>query len=101
MLCPGDGAKVIEVTYTVQTTGGDAQNHDLILEHGLAGAGAALTATTSIANDNAAGVISTFPGLDTAGQPNTVLGTMIQVQATEAGAISNGLILDISVLWEL
>lgn len=101
MLCPGDGAKVVTLVYTVQTTGGDAQNHALTLEHGLTTDGVALSEGTLVANDDAAGVITTGIALAPTAQPNTVYGTMIQIRNVEGGAISNGLILDVSVLWEL
>jgi len=101
MVCPGDGAKVVEVAYTVSTTGGDAENHSLVLEHGLGAAGAALTPTSVHANDDADGVIVTAKGLQPQDQPDTVFGTKIQIRNTEDGAIANGLILDVLVIWEL
>lgn len=101
MLCPEDDAHVVHITYTVQTTGGDSENHQLVLEHGLGAAGVALTASINVANDAAAGAIVTGDGLAYASQPATVRGTQIQILNTEGGAISNGLILDVSILWEL
>ena len=101
MLCPGDGAKVVRVSYTMKTAGTGSENHDIDLEHGLAAAGVALTGTISVLADAAAGVIVTGDGLDFAAQPATVEGTVIQVKNVEAGAISDGAILDISVLWQL
>ncbi len=101
MLCPGDGATVVRVSYTILTAGTGTQNHDLDLEHGLAGAGVALTPTISVLADAAAGTIVTGDGLEQDAQPATAEGTQIQIKNVEAGAISNGAILDVSVLWQL
>ena len=101
MLCPGDGAKVVTVTFTTQTAGDNAQNHGLVLEHGLTTDGVALTPSIKVLANAVAGTIVTGGGLSPQGQPNTVYGTQIQIQSTEDGAIGNGAILDISVLWEL
>ncbi len=55
MLCPGDGATVVSVSYTMLTAGTGTQNHNLDLEHGLGSAGAALTPTIDVLADAAAG----------------------------------------------
>ena len=101
MLCPGDNAKVVRVSYTMQTAGTGSENHNLTLEHGLAAAGVALTPIIDVLADAAAGVIVTGDGLEFDDQPNTIEGTMIQILNAEEGAISDGAILDISVLWQL
>ena len=101
MLCPADGAKVVRVSYTVLTTGGEDIAHQLELEHGLAAAGVALTPVIDVANDDAAGVVTSGDGLQPGDQPDTVEGTQIQVKTVEASDIANGLILDVSVLWQL
>ena len=101
MLCPGDAAKVVRVSYTMRTAGTGTQNHNLILEHGLAGAGAALTGTIDVLADAAAGTIVTGDGLEFGAQPATLEGTVIQILNAEEGAISDGAILDILILWQL
>ena len=102
MLCPTDGAKVVSVSYTIQTAGvGAAANHNLDLEQGLAGAGEALTGTIAVDADAAAGTIVTGNGLEFSQQPITQEGRVIQVKNAESAAISTGAILDISVLWQL
>ena len=101
MLCPGDGATVVRVSYTMLTAGTGTENHNLDLEHGLAGAGVALTPTIDVLADAAAGTIVTGDGLVHDAQPATVEGTQIQIKNVEEGAISNGAILDVSVLWQL
>ncbi len=102
MLCPGDGAKVVRVSYTMETAGtGAAANHNLTLEHGLAAAGVAMTPIIAVDADAVDGVIVTGNGLDSAVHPDTVEGTQIQIKNVESAAISDGAILDVSVLWQL
>ena len=101
MLCPGDGATVVRVSYTTLTAGAETENHNLDLEHGLGSAGVALTPTIDVVSDAAAGTIVTGDGLIQDAQPDTVEGTQIQIKNVEEGAISNGAILDVSVLWQL
>lgn len=102
MICPQDGAHVAHVTYTIMTAGtGSGANHELILEHGLGAAGAALTGQVDVDADAVAGVITEGDGLAYASQPTTVRGTMIQILNAESASITTGAILDIVVLWEL
>ena len=101
MLCPGDGAKVVRVSYTMRTAGTGSENHNLFLEHGLDAVGVGLTGQIDVLADAVAGVIVTGDGLEFGAQPETVEGTVIQVKNIEEGAISDGATLDISVLWQL
>jgi len=101
MLCPGDGAKVVRVSITIRTAGTGSFNHELILEHGLAAAGVALTPQIDVLADAAAGVIVTGSGLQPADQAATIEGTTIQFLNAESGSITDGAIVDVSVLWEL
>ena len=102
MLCPGDSAKVIRVSYTIVTAGSNgAAAHQLLLEHGLGAAGVALTAQINVVASAVAGTIVTGDGLPVNEQVDTTEGTVIQLNNTESAGISLGAILDISVLWEL
>lgn len=102
MLCPNDGAKVINVQFTMHTAGtGSAANHDLILEHGAGAAGVALTTTVALDADGAAGLIVEGVGLSPESQPDTVKGTTIQILNAESAAISDGAIINVSILWQL
>ncbi len=101
MLCPGEGAMVVRVSYTMKTPGTGTQNHNLTLEHGLGAAGVALTGIIDVLADAVAGIIVTGDGLPYQSHPLTVEGTQIQILNAEEGAISDGAILDISILWQL
>ena len=104
MVCPGDGAKVVSVSATIKTVGVGDENHNLILEHGFAAAGVALTPQFDVhAGVTLApvGTIVTSDGLPASAQPDTVQGTAIQLQNTEEGAISTGAIVDMIVIWQL
>ena len=101
IICPGDGAKVVEYTMTIRTAGTGANNHELVLEHGLTTAGVAMAPQLDVLATSAAGTIFTQEALDPNGQPVTVKGTVIQFANAESGAISNGAIVDVSILWRL
>ena len=101
MLCPGDGATVIDMAITIRTAGTGSFNHELILEHGLAGAGTAVSPQIDVLADAADGTIVTGNGLDRAGQGVTTKGTIMQFLNAESGSITVGAIVDVSVLWRL
>jgi hypothetical protein len=101
MICPADGATVREWYVKVDTAGvGAAANHELVLEHGLAGAGVALTPVLELDADAAAETIVSGTGL----QPpsiTTVGGTTLQILNAESASITTGAIVDITVTWLL
>lgn len=104
MMCPGDGAIVLDWSIQISTAGtGAAANHNCVLEHGTTSAGVALTPLLAVDADAVAGVVVTGEALDSATQRAvaTVQGTKIQIQNTESAAISNGAIVDVLVRWRL
>jgi hypothetical protein len=98
MLVPGDDATVIDVTYTIVTAGTGSENHVLVLEAGLAGAGAAIAESTTLLADGAAGLRAIAKGLQNV---RLTRGTILQINNTEGGAISNGAIVHVVVNWQL
>jgi len=101
MVCPADDAHLVKISFTIHTAGGEAENHNLVVEHGAGAAGAALSGQIDVLSNAAAGTIVTADALGYAAQPATVEGTTIQVSNAEEGAISNGAILNVSLIWEL
>ena len=102
MMCPGDGAFVLDWTVQISSAGtGSAANHELVLEHGTGAAGVALTAQLDIDADGTAGLIVTGDGIGRPATGGTVQGTKIQVKNVESAAISNGATVDILVRWQL
>ena len=102
MNCPADGARVVSWSVKVDTAGtGAAANHELVLEHGLTSAGVALTPILELDADGAAELIVQGEGLALDAQPVTVEGTALQILNAESAAISDGAIIDVSVLWQL
>lgn len=98
MLVPGDNAQVIDVTYTIVTAGTGSENHVLVLEAGLGAAGVAIAESTTLLADGAVGLRAIAKGLQ-----GVVLtrGTILQINNTEAGAISNGAVVHVVVNWQL
>lgn len=107
MMCPGDGARVIDWTVQTSTVGVGAFTHNLTLEHGTGAAGVALTPILPVLAEDAAGVIHTGPGLQFSSQIGalglkTAQGTKIQILNAELGGdITTGAIVDVMVRWQL
>lgn len=101
MLCPGDGASVVQWAATLHTAGTGSFNHEIILEHGTGAAGVALTGQLDILADGTPGTeADNGAGL----QPRpikTVFGTDMQVLNAESGSITDGALVNITVLWRL
>lgn len=102
MMCPGDGAFVLDWSVQVSTAGvGAAANHEMVLEHGTGAAGVALTAQLDLDADAVAGTIVTGDGLGRPATGGTTQGTKIQIQNAESASITTGAIVDVMVRWQL
>lgn len=102
MMCPGDGAVVLDWTVQISTAGtGSGANHNLTLEHGTGAAGVALAPVLAVDADAVAGTITTGDGNGTQPTGGSVIGTKIQIANAESAAISDGAIVDVQVRWQL
>lgn len=99
-LCvPGDDARVVDVSYTIETAGtGAAANHLITLEAGTGAAGAAIAAVGTLDADGAVGLTVTAKGTGASG---LLRGTALQLANAESAAISDGAIVNVVILWQL
>jgi len=100
MAVPGDGARLIDVSYTIQTAGVGANDHELVLEAGTAGAGVAIAKQALLLATGAVGLtVKAEP--DLTGETGLTRGTELQIANSEAGAISTGAIINVVCLWQM
>ena len=98
MVVPGDGCRLIDVSYTIQVDGtGSGANHELILEAGTGGAGVAISGQADLDADGGAGLTATAKGL---AAPLT-RGVAIQVLNAESASITVGAIVNVVCLWQM
>ncbi len=97
MVVPGDGASLIDVSYTIQVAGTGSFNHELILEAGTGGAGVAISAQADLLADGAVGLTATGRGLGVA----LTRGVALQILNAEEGSITVGALVNIVCLWQL
>lgn len=96
---PGDNARVIDVSYTIETAGtGASANHNITLEAGTGAAGAAIAAVAALDADGAVGLTVTAKGTGAAG---LLRGVALQLANAESAAISNGAIVNVVIHWQL
>ena len=101
MMCPGDGAQVLDWTLQVSTAGTGAGTHTCTLEHGTTTAGVAIGADIAFIATDAAGTIEST-GADGVYLSTTVYGTKIQIKNVESGTdITTGAKVDVMVRWLL
>ena len=99
--CPGDGARVLDWAIVISTAGDAAENHELTLEHGLAGAGFAVSAMVEVLANAAAQTVTQGDGMGADAPKTTLMGTQLQIQNVEGGPIANGAIIDGVIRWIL
>lgn len=101
MVVPGDGARLVEVSYTIKTTGvGASANHNLTLEAGVGGAGVAISPVTALDADGAVGLTARAGPLLT-GLTGLTKGVNLQVLNAESAAITTGAIVNVIALFAL
>ena len=102
MLCPGDGAQVIDWSLTANVVGVGDGTHTVTLEHGRGAAGVAVSAPIAflaVTDATAGEVIGTADGVYLA---TTLAGTQMQLKNVESGTnITTGAIVDVLVRWQL
>jgi len=100
MVVPGDKARLIDVSYTIQTAGVGSFNHELTLEAGTGAAGVAIAKETDLLADGAVGL--TVKGEpDLTGETGLTRGTELQIKNTESGSITTGAIINVVCLWQM
>lgn len=99
-LCvPGDNARVIDVSYTIETAGtGSGANQLITLEAGTGAAGAAIAGVATLDADGAVGLTASADGTGAAG---LLRGVALQLANAESAAISDGAIVNVVIHWQL
>jgi len=101
MAVPGDGARLIDVSFTIQVTGvGSAANHNLTLEAGTGAAGVAISTLAALDADGAVGLTVTGTPAGT-GLTGLTRGVELQILNAESASITTGAIINVVILWQM